>query len=180
MSNQQPTSLASVVAQLQQFYQEKLSGNMTILTQNRQMARIGIMNGSIVALSCANKRGVEALSLLQHFDPNWFQFIKGTSAITDPDLPPTPDILAILSGVSPASASPDSASNTTIDLLSQQVLTVLKATLAEFMGPVAPMICNEALRQSSDLRAVIDLLANQIPNRQQAVEFRSRVMQKLF
>lgn len=182
MNNPQPISMASIMAELQRFSQEKLSGNMTILAENRQMVRISLRDGKIVALSCSSKRGAEALPLILKLSPNWFQFIKGASSTTtDPDLPPTPDILNFLtSGAStsiPAGSGP--AINSPIEVLPQQTIAVLKEILIEFMGPVAPMICNKILQRAQNLDSAIDLLAQEIPDRQQALKFKNKVKQKL-
>lgn len=68
----------------------------------------------------------------------------------------------------------------TLEVFPQQIRTVLKETLAEFMGPVAPMICNKLLQRTQNLDSAIDLLAQEIPDRQQALNFKNKVKQKLF
>jgi hypothetical protein len=180
MSNPQPISLDNLVIELQRLCQEKLSGTLFISGDNHRMAQISLLDGNIVALSCLSKRGAEALPLIRQINPNWFRFIKGSSITADPQLPPTTDILGSLASAAPASASSGSTINTTIDMLPQQTRTVLKETLAEFMGPAASMIYNKVLRQARNLDSAIDLLAQEIPDRQQALKFKEQVKQKLF
>lgn len=138
------------------------------------MAQIVLLDGNIVALSCLHQRGKEALLLIRQINPNWFQFIKGSSVTIDPDLPSTADILNSLSS---STASTSVSLGSTIN--TPQTDAVLKETLAEYMGPVAPMICNKILRQAHNLDSAIDLLAQEIPDRQQALDFKKQVRQKL-
>lgn len=180
MSNSQPISLDNLVIELQRLCQEKLSGTLFISGDNHRMVQISLLDGNIMALSCLSKRGAEVLPLIRQINPSWFQFIKGSSITTDPDLPPTTDILNSLASVVPASASVGLTKNATLEVFPQQTRTVLKETLAEFMGPVAPMICNKILQRTQSLDSVIDLLAQEIPDRQQALKFKNKVKQKLF
>ncbi|MCB1826163.1 MAG: hypothetical protein KDJ54_16950 [Candidatus Competibacteraceae bacterium] len=153
---------------------------MNILTEKRQLARIGLLDGNIVALSCMGKRGSEALPLIRQLNPNWFQFVKGSSVVADSDLPATPDVFDFLDSVTSSFASSESAEeNTLLEMLPQQIVTVLKEMLNEFMGPVAPMICNKILRQALSLESAIDLLAREIPDQQQAAKFQEQVRQKI-
>ena len=179
MNNSQPLSLAQVVAELQKISHDKLSGNMTIVAENRQMIRIGLISGNIVTLSYKNKRGAEALSLMQQIKPDWFQFIKSSSVTPDPDWQPsTTEIFNFLSGGSISSLK-SGPIKTAAKALSQQTLEVLKEVLTEFMGPVAPAICNKVLRQDLNLDMSIDLLAKEIPEWKESLQFKEQVRQKL-
>lgn len=180
MRNPSSILLATIITELRRVCQEKLSGTMNILTEKRQLARIGLLDGNIVALSCMGKRGSEALPLIRQLNPNWFQFVKGSSVVADSDLPATPDVFDFLDSVTSSFASSESAEeNTLLEMLPQQIVTVLKEMLNEFMGPVAPMICNKILRQALSLESAIDLLAREIPDQQQAAKFQEQVRQKI-
>ena len=96
MHNSSPISLATIVTELQRVCQEKLSGTINILTENRQLARISLLDGNIVALFCMSKRGAEALPLIRQLNPNWFQFIKGNSVTADSIYPQPPTSLIFL------------------------------------------------------------------------------------
>lgn len=180
MHNSSPISIATIVTELQRVCQEKLSGTINILTESRQLARISLLDGNIVALFCMSKRGAEALPLIRQLSPNWFQFIKGSSVTTDSNLPATADIVNFLTSTASSSTRSEPEKNTLLEILPQRILTVLKEMLNEFMGPVAPMICNKVLRQASNLDSAIDLLAREIPDQQQAIKFQEQVRQKVF
>ena len=180
MHNSSPISLATIVTELQRVCQEKLSGTINILTESRQLARISLLDGNIVALFCMSKRGAEALPLIRQLNPNWFQFIKGSSVTADSNLPATSDIVNFLTSTASSSTRSEPEKSTLLEILPQRILTVLKEMLNEFMGPVAPMICNKVLRQASNLDSAIDLLAREIPDQQQAIKFQEQVRQKVF
>ncbi len=174
MSNLKPKSMDNLSVQLQQLCQEKSSGTLFISGDNRGTAQINLLDGNIMALSCLNKRGMEALLLIQQFNVSWFQFIKGGSITTDSDLPPTEDILDSLVG---RSTSTSASSELTIN--TQQSEKVLKEILTDFMGPVGPMICNKVFRQTQNLETAIELLALEIPNHQQAIQFKEKARQQI-
>ena len=174
MINPKSMSHDSLVAELQKRIQEKKSGTLFISADNRRTAQINLLNGNIVALSCLNKRGVDALHLLQQLNPSWFQFIEGSSIATDRDLPSNAVIMSsLVSDFGSVSESVESTAST------PQTDEMLKHILAEFMGPVAPLICNKIMRQTRNLDQAIDLLAQEIPDQQQVVEFKNKVSQQL-
>ena len=174
MINPKPISLDSLIVEIQRLSQEKITGTIFISADNRRTAQINLLKGNIVALSCLNMRGMKALLLIRQLNPNWFKFIQGTSVTTDSDLPSTADILnSLISSCNSISESSGSAANT------QQTDAVLQETLMEFMGPVAPLICNKVLPQARNLDEAIDLLAHEIPDRQQALSFKEQVGQKI-
>ena len=181
MATQQTKSITTIILELKKLQQEKVSGTMVFVDEKKHMAKVSLAQGQIVGSSFGNKSGMEALELLRQSQINWFQFIKAPAnpAAVDANLPSTTEILSFLEGAptNPTSVEPEKKSTT--ELLSQQTLALLKATLAEFMGPAAPMICNKALRQGRDLNSVIELLAHEIPDKKQSVEFKDRVWRQL-
>ena len=174
MLNSQPKSSGKLVAELQRLFQRKVTGTLFISADNHRTAQVSLLNGDIIALSCLNKRGIEALLLIREINPNWVQFIQGASTTTDVNLPPTTDIFnTLVSDCDSIDESFELTKNT------QKTDAVLKETLAEFMGPVAPLICSKILQQTQSLDQAINLLAQEIPDLQQAVDFKERVSQKI-
>jgi hypothetical protein len=175
MLNSQPKSSSDkLAAELQRLSQRKVTGTLFISADNHRTAQVSLLNGHIIALSCLNKRGIEALLLIREINPNWFQFIQGTSVTADVNLPPAADILnAFISDYDSFGESFELIKNT------QKTDAVLRETLAEFMGPVAPLICSKILQRARSLDQAINLLAQEIPDLQQAVDFKERVNQKI-
>ncbi|OKH21082.1 hypothetical protein NIES593_16775 [Hydrococcus rivularis NIES-593] len=50
--------------------------------------------------------------------------------------------------------------------------------LVEFIGPIAPIVCQHVLAQNPELSVsdFVEAIANQIPDRQQAIEFQQRLL----
>ena len=180
MSDLKPRAHNKLLVELQRLCQEKLSGTLFILDDNRRTAKISLKDGDILSLSCFNKNGAEALRLIQGFDGSLFQFIRSSAITTDPDLPTTTEILRILAGgLSTAPTTPAAPEGRGLAVSNPEIVAVLKEILAEFMGPVAPMICNKVLRQAANLESAVDLLAREIPDSQQAFKFKEQVREKL-
>ncbi|MFZ1325399.1 MAG: hypothetical protein WAT67_05140 [Candidatus Contendobacter sp.] len=174
--------MANVIDELKKIQQEKASGTLVVLDQKKQMARVSVVDGQIVSVSFGQKSGMDALQMIQQTDITWLQFIKGSNnrPAAHTQLPSTRDILELLGGASAKALTPPRVEKKPApESLSLETLAVLRETLAEFMGPVAPMICNKILRQAQDLESVLELIAGEIPDRKQAVEFKNRVLQQL-
>lgn len=166
-----------LTTEILRLFQEKLSGTLFVTGENNQMAQIGFMDGNIVALSCLNKHGVKALPLIQQITAKWFQFMPGAVS-PDKDLPPTADILQIVMTRLPVAGSMPTKP---VDVsphagLSEHNRTLLQEVLAEFMGPVAAVVCKKVFKQTDRLDLVIDMLASEIPNPQQRNQFKDRMM----
>lgn len=174
MLNRKLISLDHLVIELQRLCQEKLSGILFISGDSHRTAKIGLLNGNIVALSCQNKQGEKALQLIREIKLNWIQFIRGSTIIPDPDLPSTSHILnSLISSDDPTPTRLGSKMNIS------QAEEVLKETLTDFMGPVAPMICKKVLSHAQNLDSAIHLLAQEIPDPQQANQFKQSIRQRL-
>jgi hypothetical protein len=66
----------------------------------------------------------------------------------------------------------------TISQLDPQFIKRCQQELAEFIGPIAAIICQRTLAKNSQLSTVelVEALAKQIPNPKQAQEFQRRLL----
>lgn len=64
-------------------------------------------------------------------------------------------------------------------LISSQSRAVLQDTLAEYVGPIAILLCRSSLLGVQDMETALEVLAMEIPHPHKARQFKERVRQKL-
>jgi len=168
-----------VKGELHKLCQEKRTGTLFIASVDNRLVQFGLDQGQIVFVSWQNKRGPEALLLLQeqNFKVSVTRFVEGQSPVNRLELPPTDQILQQLEGgVGRLPATGDPASRRT---LSDKAKTVLEQELVEFIGPMAAIICEETWNSVGDLEAALEVLSRELPDPGQVVRFRQNVLKRL-
>ncbi len=168
-----------VKGELHKLCQEKRTGTLFIASVDNRLLQFGLDQGQIVFVSWQNKRGPEALLLLQeqNFKVSVTRFVEGQSPVNRLELPPTDQILQQLEGgVGRLPATGDPASRRT---LSDKAKTVLEQELVEFIGPMAAIICEETWNSVGELEAALEVLSRELPDPGQVVRFRQNVLKRL-
>lgn len=168
-----------VKGELHKLCQEKRTGTLFIASVDNRLVQFGLDQGQIVFVSCQNKRGPEALLLLQeqNFKVSVTRFVEGQSPVNRLELPPTDQILQQLEGgVGRLPAMGDPASRRT---LSDKAKTVLEQELVEFIGPMAAIICEETWNSVGELEAALEVLSRELPDSGQVARFRQNVLKRL-
>lgn len=174
------------VALLRQFCRKKQSGMLFAATNANQMARIELQQGRISDISFMHKRGSVALTLLTRIQAGRARFSEGvlseSNASRDP-LPSSEDILDYLdkagshapppqppspSAAAAAASRAETAAGTVLEAADREVL---EALMAEYIGPVAAVICEEHFSSGADLGGILAALAEEIGDRERAQRF---------
>jgi hypothetical protein len=128
------------------------SGTMFIITGENHAAQFVLRNGEIVYLTYRLLRGLDALPSMRIFTAGRYRFQDEPVDRADPGLPPTPDLLALLSPEHTGTVEPPPTEPTTGTAKAPDSLRLLiERELAEFLGPMASLICEEHLAQATDL-----------------------------
>ena len=177
----------NIVAEIKQLCARKVTGTLFVATKANRSAQLTLENGEIVFVYFFNKRGEEALELMSTIRAGRFRFQEGAVSRRDP-LPPTENILksflggglvgAEASESRPSAPSAPSAPGGSGGL-SREQKSVLETCLADYIGPMAGIICEDHLNSVADLSAAIDALAGEIPSAEQAEQFKAKVMASL-
>jgi hypothetical protein len=157
------------VEELRQLCLTQTEGIVFVSTDKSELAQINLRGGEIVSLFFLNKHGVEAIPWLKRISRCSYQLVRSAVKNARMTLPPTAEILNILS----ATDKPFTGT------LSVQARTVIKKTLNEFIGPVAAFICDRRLAEIDSLEAAVAALAAEIPDQQEALQFRKRLQNRL-
>ena len=198
MSADQPfVTFGQVAAVLRQLSKERRVGTLFITTADNKSASISLLGGEIVGVSFRVLRGRDALLLIRNIGLSRCTFHDGKVPDTDPDLPPTHEILAMFGTPEPVSPQqaqqqpppppppPPAARPAGPGPEVRKIQQILEKELVEFLGPMAKVICREhvdkagALASPAELRRLVDALAGEISDRNKAEAFRRAAWDKL-
>jgi hypothetical protein len=167
-----------IVAELRKLCIQAVTGTLFVATKANRSAQLMLDKGEIVFIYFFNKRGKEALELMSTIRAGRFRFQEGAVSRRTP-LPPTDAILqALIDGHKISDQDIEKPISTGLGL-SQEQKTVLESCLAEFIGPMAAIICEDHLDVAANLQAAVDALAAEIPSSDQAKKFKAIVLGKL-
>jgi hypothetical protein len=159
---------------------QKASGTVFIATRDNHIAQIMLDRGEIVFIFFAGKRGQEALNLLAKIREGRYRFQEGGVVSRGMPLPPTRDILlALSSGPGPVPSHAGGAHAPEGSGLSAAQKTLLESCLADCIGPMAAIICEDHFNSARSFQAAVDALAAEIPAPGQARKFREMVAKGL-
>lgn len=173
------STYAELMRALKSLCREASSGTMFIATPDNQFARIALRDGNVVSLSFRTKHGTEALPLIRGIRAGRFKFSAGQVAVDDNAALAGngADVLRVLLGdqahSGPARAIP-------ADRM-VQIPRIAERVLAEFLGPIASVVCEEHLgklgapRQGAAAADFIDALAREVRDPAHARRFREQV-----
>ena len=188
-----------LISEIRRFSSEKQNGTIFITSTTGHLARIVLNQGIITYLIFdGSHKGLEAIAYIQAIKLARLQFVGGSfESYQASTLPSTDEILAQLSSatkktvkkgnlptstkITPTKGSDLSTSN---DL--DKAIEYIKNTLADYIGPIANVICDDYLQQikphntKNDLTVMIATLAFEIENPDEQEQFKSNLREKIF
>ena len=196
-----------LIAELRALCAAKRTGTLFIITLENHPAQIVLRDGEIAGLSYRLTRGPDALAPLGVFGAARYRFQQEAGPPADPRLPPTAEILARLSPGS-GSAIERSQSSSTPDRRTAEteppsaagrpndagpgldaeafgrLRPLIERELAEFLGPMAPLICDEHLAGHAglgpqEIAALVEAIAREIGDPAKEAQFKQRVLAHL-
>lgn len=175
--NQDYIPFQAIIDRLKEFCTQQASGILFIATKANRSAQIVLENGKIVFVYFYNKRGVEALKLMLTIKAGRYKFQKNATSPRRSSLPSTDEILRFLKRETDDKIPPEptEAKEPVQNTLSDNQKRILESVLAEYIGPMASIICEDHLDSVPDIAAAIDALASEIPSQDQAQKFRAQI-----
>jgi hypothetical protein len=184
-----------IVAEIRRLHEQRATGTLSIVTRDSHSAQLILAGGEIVFIVCSSKRGQEAIALLAEIGDGRFRFTEGGIVPRPMPLPTTEAILAMLAEhrlaislrpSAPATAPtapPPSPAPTRQPVagadINETQKSILERCLAECIGPMATMICEDHLNQPISLAEAMNRLTGELPSAEQAKKFRSSVAARM-
>jgi len=182
--SQEYIPFSEIVAEIAKLCKQKASGTLFVVTSDNRSAQMMLDKGEIVYIFFSSKRGEEALQLMSTIHQARYRFQEGGVVARRMPLPPTQTVLqSLIHGSSEPFAAvsdnkqPQRGSNG--GTLSAEQKKVLETCLADCIGPMAAIICEDYFNSASDLQTVIEALSGEIPSAGQVQKFRTMVAEKL-
>ncbi|BHH84853.1 DUF4388 domain-containing protein [Desulforhopalus sp. 52FAK] len=180
--SEQYIPFADLVKHIEVLCTRKASGVLFIATKANRSAQIVLENGTIVFVYFYNKQGQEALELMLTIQAGRYKFQENATSPRRNKLPPTQDILQFLSQTDNTKTLAKTEPLTEAEVLPQltdEQKSILESILAEFIGPMAAIICEDHLDSTPDITAAINTLASEIPSPLQGEKFKTQAKAKL-
>lgn len=176
-----------IIDALQSLCGAQRSGIMFIITADNHVAQFILRSGEIVGLSHRLLRGLDALHSMRTFAAGRYRFVEEPVDRTDPDLPPTLDLLALLIPEHPAPAEPPQSTSPTSSMKQalESVRALIEPELTEFLGPMAEVICQEHLSHVTALDSphlvtrLVEAIAKEIGDPTKEAHFKERVLSSI-
>jgi len=179
---------AQIVVEIGRLCKQRSTGTLFIATKANHSAQLVLDKGEIVFIFFSSKRGEEALALMSTIRDGRFRFQEGGVVPRRMALPPTEAILEMLErGSAKVPSSTENSSgkpqvvaglNGSTGLTGEQQ-EALQSCLAECIGPMAAIICEDHLGSARPFAEIVDALAAEIPSPGQAKKFRELVAARL-
>lgn len=171
---------ARVVEEIRQLCRKDATGSLFISTDCNRSAHMIIAEGEIVFIYYFNLHGIEALDAMGEIANARHNFQEGMITNQRSPLPPTAEILNTLAEIKTQSATlNDSFVPAPVFECSDEQRSVIETRLAEYIGPVAPFICDDILKSVLDLDTALSKLAEEIPSEEEARQFLKEVQAQL-
>lgn len=174
---------ADIVTEIGRLCKQKSTGTLFVATKANKSAQMVLDKGEIVFIYFSSKRGEEALALMSTIRAGRYRFQEGGVIPRRMPLPPTENILAVLGRSAEQNAAVDQIQTKSSAVagngISREEKDALESSLAECIGPMAAIICEDHFNSRADLQSIIDALAAEIPSSGQAEKFRGLVAAKL-
>ncbi len=163
---------------------DKSTGTLYARTNKNHLVIVAVRDGRIVSLACGPKRGDAAVPLIRQMVSADVRLDDSAIPYHERELPPTERILAVLEPGTWASvndsATTPAASHGTMPADIQGKAQALCELLTDYIGPAAPLVCEEklstfaALDNPQSIDSAITNLAAEIQDSREAREFDSR------
>lgn len=175
-----------IIKELEKLCRNKATGTLSLTTATNRSAQVAIDHGEVVFIFYSGKMGEGALAAMAGIDGGRFRFQENSLPSRRMVLPPTATILSRLasSATSTAGAAPSTTATSAAPSRSSGTLTaeqrqLLERCLAEHIGPMATIICEDQLRENLTIEEALDALAAEVPTPAAAEAFRKLVLSRL-
>lgn len=160
---------------------KRRTGTILGKTDNNHSIMIGVRNGEIVFLICAGKRGRSAIPEVRKITALTVRLEDTASLPNGRDMPSTEELMQVLKpGASPQEFDDLTAAPGGVADHHEGDGRKLCELLSQFLGPIAPVLCSDAIRDAGGLgdetrkQQIILTLAQEIDDEAEATQFIDR------
>lgn len=178
MSQQELIPFRRIVEMVRDFCSQRRTGTVFIVSDDNRMAQVHLESGNIVALLCRGRHGQEAVAGMRTMQAGRVRFDDSYLTASDAERFDTRALLELLGAGAAGSARaadkpapPTAPAPTASHAVTATQAAALEQCLVQFIGPMAEILCADHLAQAANLPALIAVLADEIPDKNQAARF---------
>ena len=169
-----------LIGEVRRLCAQRASGCVFITTSDNHAMRFEVRSGRIIALSFRQHTGAKALAAIKGVTGGRLRYSEEVfERATQNDLPPTPELLAALGAPGMAPADGNGAGDASAREHLARSRSVIESELAEYLGPMAPLVCQEHMALATDVDELVESLASELRDGAKAAGFRERVQKRL-
>ena len=174
-----------LIGEVRRLCAQRQTGCIFITTSDNHGVRFALQGGTIVAMAFRQQTGPDALTSIRRIRKGRLQFSDmAPPQEPQPGLPSTPELLSMMQGTAtdpapsrretPAGPAPGPANESLL-----RSRAVIESELAEYLGPMAQVVCAEHIETAGSLSELIDTLAKELHDSGKASRFKERVRERL-
>jgi len=188
----QLNSYKKIIGKLQYLCHKKVTGTFSIATNDNRHASISIKDGRIVGCTYRQFKGQNALENIRQISAGHSTFAPGVLRTSAEDaLLPSSNALFEFLGINkdkPAAAvkmTKTAAKTNPSEIQGEAARTAIETEATEYLGPIAPTLCEEYfemagnLNNEEDLLSVLDGIAAEVGDDAKGEAFKKGVMARL-
>ncbi len=192
MAQQDMIPFRRIVEMVREFCTQRRTGTVFIVSDDNRMAQVHLESGNIVALLCRGRRGQEALAGMRTMRAARLRFDDNYLTADSAEQFNTSEVLELLTGGVPARSravervappsvapAPAKAAGTGPSTLTPAQAATLERILVQYIGPMGEIVCADHAAQAGNAKALIGLLAEEVPDKAQAAAFASEASRLL-
>lgn len=188
MAQQDMIPFRGIVDMVREFCTQRRTGTVFIVSDDNRLAQVHLESGNIVALLCRGRHGKEALAGIRTMQAGRLRFDANYLSTDASERFDTHAILEMLAGsvqqgaravervaarftafeAEPVTAKPAPAGAGEVTPVQ---LSTLEGILVQYMGPMAEIVCAEHAAQAGNLKALIAVLADELPDKAHVAQF---------
>ena len=181
-------SPAEVIQMIRDLVTSKQTATLYIHTDRNRMVMVATKDGGIITLSSGPKHGAKAIPMLREMRSASVRVDNNAISYHSENIPPTAVLLSMLeteTQKAPAASRKRPAAMGASGMEIEKVRTILSQLLTEYLGPIAPMFCEQVLDSmgnsldSDRLRAAVQQLAAEAGGPEEARAFTERAWEQL-
>lgn len=179
MAQQDMIEFWRIVDMVREFCTQRRTGTVFIVSDDNRLAQVHLESGNIVSLLCRGRHGQEALAGMRTMQAGRLRFDANYLSTGSTERFDTNAVLDLLGGgrepqarrgppvmeLAPPPAPPEPAGGMAVHA------AALEALLVQYIGPMGEIVCAEHMAKAGNLKALVAMLADEIPDKHQAAHF---------
>jgi hypothetical protein len=205
MAQAEFTPFPSLIEQISNLCGQHQTGTVMLVSDDNRMGQIHLRAGEIVFVMCRGRRGRDALGIMRTMQAARLSFVAGavdaaeaiewaSKTVLDylngllPDLPgqgdagtvAQPGTAAVAAKpVAPAAAPAAAPQPAAAVGVTPAIKAVFEKVMLTYIGPMAQIVCGDHFATATDARALVLVLATEIPGAANQAKFKAEIAKLL-